>query len=585
MFSLFLCLTSCLNSENVNGISSSNISEPSAIASSNSLDGANEKYFTIMYNVDDEKGYLIGDSIQTLKKDSETSEVTVRAHDGFVFLGWDDDNKNETRKDVATSNAKYTAVFSEKDKHTCTYIALNGGYIVGDSEQISELGVELSEVRAVPNKNYKFVEWSDGLTTETRKDRLTHGNETYYAKFAQIALPVFEIYTDGKVIVDQKENWIPCKISAFNSEEKFEFQDCSASIKGRGNHTWAFPKKPYKIKFDKKRNLFGLNKNREYKKWVLLADYLDYSLLRNYSTFNFAKELNIYSSDCCHVELIMNGEYCGVYLLCEQNEIKEGRIEINYSESGEQVLTTDYWLEQDFYWRIADPHIQFDLNGMTYAFEIKNDELTNEQHLEIQEYFEYVLNLLFNNSSEDVIRKYFDIDSAIEMTVLFMLCSDGDPNGSFNIFVNKNGIVSFEAPWDFDWAYGNMDRKEDWNEYLSNIKDVKNPKGMSMNYILLCLMNFDWYFDILKARYETLKPLFYQTLNEIKEYGAYLASTFKRNFKKWDLLGKRISLQPDCVAEHKTWEDAYNYFCNWTLEHINYIDVYLNSQEEQRISI
>ena len=130
-----------------------------------------------------------------------------------------------------------------------------------------------------------------------------------------------------------------------------------------------------------------------------------------------------------------------------------------------------------------------------------------------------------------------------------------------------------------------MDRKEDWNEYLSNIKDVKNPKDMSMNYILLRLMSFDWYFDILKARYETLKPLFYQTLNEIKEYGAYLASTFTRNFKKWDLLGKRISLQPDCVAEHKTWEDAYNYFCNWTLEHINYIDVYLNSQEEQRISI
>ena len=101
-------------------------------------------------------------------------------------------------------------------------------------------------------------------------------------------------------------------------------------IKVRGNSTAEAPKKPYKIKLDTKQNLFGMGIA---KKWVLLANCFDPTMLRNALAFDLAKELGLaYTSQYTFAEVWMDGTYLGCYQLTEPVEAKNTRVNIDADE-------------------------------------------------------------------------------------------------------------------------------------------------------------------------------------------------------------------------------------------------------------
>ena len=98
-------------------------------------------------------------------------------------------------------------------------------------------------------------------------------------------------------------------------------------IRGRGNSTWELDKKPYKIKLDKGQNLLGMGKNKH---WVLLANRLDQSLLRNRIISYLGTAFGMpYTPKMLPVELVINGEYYGSYLLAEQVRVDKNRVDID----------------------------------------------------------------------------------------------------------------------------------------------------------------------------------------------------------------------------------------------------------------
>lgn len=115
-------------------------------------------------------------------------------------------------------------------------------------------------------------------------------------------------------------------------------------IKGRGNATWTYSKKPYNIKFDKKTDLFGMGKA---KKWTLLANYIDQSVMRNHVALNLAQELEIpFTSEHIYVDLYINNEYYGNYILCESVEVGETRVDINDLEGATEEANPDIELDE-----------------------------------------------------------------------------------------------------------------------------------------------------------------------------------------------------------------------------------------------
>ena len=105
-------------------------------------------------------------------------------------------------------------------------------------------------------------------------------------------------------------------------------------IKGRGNATWGYPKKPYNIKFDKKTSVLGMPAA---KKWTLLANYRDLSMIHNVYGWEFASAFGLtYTSEYRYVDLYINGEYKGNYAICESVEIGDNRVEINDLEKANE---------------------------------------------------------------------------------------------------------------------------------------------------------------------------------------------------------------------------------------------------------
>lgn len=110
--------------------------------------------------------------------------------------------------------------------------------------------------------------------------------------------------------------------------------DCAADIRainGRGNSTWEGDKKPYSFELTQKADLLGMGAA---KKWILLANFYDSSNMGNKMCFDFASDVGCaYTPECQWVELYLNGNYAGLYLLSERNEVDPQRVDIPETDS------------------------------------------------------------------------------------------------------------------------------------------------------------------------------------------------------------------------------------------------------------
>ena len=116
-------------------------------------------------------------------------------------------------------------------------------------------------------------------------------------------------------------------------EEKYNFSGAAGTMKVRGNQTAGWSKKAFRMKFGSSQNVLGLNGGKKFKKWILLADAKDTTLCRSFMGLYLSKrisatETQVWVADFAPVTVYLNDEYWGFYYLCEQKEVKEGRINL-----------------------------------------------------------------------------------------------------------------------------------------------------------------------------------------------------------------------------------------------------------------
>jgi len=142
-----------------------------------------------------------------------------------------------------------------------------------------------------------------------------------------------------------------CNITVEDTDGKKVINGVNGKVKVRGNWTSNYVKKSLKINFSESQSMVGLNGGKKFKSWILLAEYKDGSMLRNKATFAFSREIlgkdGLYASDSRLVELKINDEYFGVYLLCEVQQINKGRVDITKVDDDYQGTDMGYLLEYD----------------------------------------------------------------------------------------------------------------------------------------------------------------------------------------------------------------------------------------------
>jgi len=386
-------------------------------------------------------------------------------------------------------------------------------------------------------------------------------------------LPQVYINIDGNV-ADYYKN---AKISIIGTDGKDYTSVTPATIKLRGNSTRGAPKKPYTIKLDTGLSILGMEKS---KKWVLLANAFDKTMLRNKMAYDLAQRLRFeYSPEGVFVEVYLNGKYAGLYLLCEAVNEGKNRVDIDVG-SGDFLLEHETTREETGYIYIPTKR------GMRFkivepkapsALQVASAE---ETLLEIEDAIE--------SRDMDRISQYIDVPSFVDFYVLMELFKDVDGWFSSMFFYIKGGKMYAGPVWDMDLSAGNVSKFVDEDKYRDycNLPGYgtgtnDSADGIWMRYGWLdILMDCEEFYSLVRERYFELQP-YIVNLYEDNELGKNqidnLIETYRdaidRNNEIWTMM------VPYSIYEMKplpTYEENVEFYRDWLKRRNEFLLSYFN---------
>lgn len=295
-------------------------------------------------------------------------------------------------------------------------------------------------------------------------------------------LPVLDLTTDGAAPILSKEDYI--KGSFALSGTGVTAASGTLEVRGRGNSTWVWPKKPYRLKLTTSTSLLGMPASKH---WVLLANYADKTLMRNDIAFMFSNSVGMeYTVRNQYVELNLNGVYQGVYQLAEHIRVDKNRVnipELKVGDTAADKVSGGYLLEVDFrhskQWCQFNSFDSFCVNGENtllktdYCIESSHgmqpfcvdtpeslvDDAWIAQRDYITRYIQDTEAALFGPDFKDPAKgyaAYVDVDSVINYFFVNELLRNVDGAvSSFYMYKKRDGKLFFGPVWDFDLSMGN----------------------------------------------------------------------------------------------------------------------------------
>ncbi|MCQ2310222.1 MAG: CotH kinase family protein [Paludibacteraceae bacterium] len=232
-------------------------------------------------------------------------------------------------------------------------------------------------------------------------------------------------------------------------------------IKGRGNYTWSdFAKKPYRIKLDSKAKLMGLPNNKH---WTLLAHADDhFGWMKNTAGFLLSEQLGLeWTPKQAPVEVVLNGDYIGLYMLTEQIRVDKGRVNIveQADECTQPDSITGGWLveidnyKEPYHVELTEPSDQWHGTQTIWVTPKTPEILSEAQHNYLQQQMEAVNNVIYGDD-EQALAAMVDLDQAVRFYLVQELMSDCESyHGS--CYLHKD--IGTDKAWKFGpvWDFGN----------------------------------------------------------------------------------------------------------------------------------
>lgn len=519
-------------------------------------------------------------STQKVKYNNDISLPEIN-NEGYVFGGWYLDSDFQTKFNYTKMPAQDLNVYAKWIDEVSNVVSITFNiegafsYTGSLTQYISSVNPDFETVVLTANIGYKFSHYEyNGNKYYSNIIQLNDVNENIdivvYADYATYELPIINIDTNNAEITS-KEDYVNMTFSMTNTDN--ELNNVTGGIRLRGNSTRKLPKKPYRIKFDKKQSLFGLEKA---KSWVLLAEYMDPSGLHNYTAFSLANKLDgFHFVPSPHkVNVYLNNEFVGLYTLCEQVQENEGRMDI------EKDITEEMTELKDFNFFISmDKSVTEDATSVlneTYFyleeydkyFELKypekEDFVTEEQ---FEKFFndlkEYTKNLLdiFTNKDVEKIKQEVNLDSLIDYLIIDQIMGEQDhAYKSFNMYYTntssneyENEKLNFGPIWDYDWSLYTP-----WSGEPNSSYNVSNAVNYS-NVFFKTMANTPEFYNLIKERY---------TNNASKVLGDYIAELYQLE----------ASIQDSIQLNHDRWYQDYDK--NMSKDNIDFLNRYLINRKQ-----
>lgn len=427
-----------------------------------------------------------------------------------------------------------------------------------------------------------------------------------------------------------KGNEAEGNMSVVGLDGEVEHTDKITEIKARGNSTFTrSDKKAYQFKLDKKVDLINNNKDEANKKWILLANMFDATLIHNSITFQLAMDLNMpYTPNYEAVDLYYDGVYRGSYLLCEKTEVDSSRIDIDDTDKAIEDLNEDtdayenpvvvtktiaskgetnaaanskgsykyvqglkepelpddashhaYLLELEFSVRYPDELTGFVTNRNQGVLTSNPEYLTKETGAYISAFWQEFEDAVYsangyNSKTGKYYYEYCDLDSLVKLYLIneFSKNHDGFVSSTYFYLPEDEDIMYAGPVWDFDPAYGSGGTQDKLQEKTSQTEYFH----IAQNYLIDGLLKIESFRNEVKKALNKQNGEFYLAVqNMIGENGYVytMSDTVKSsqlmNSKLWDVTYyKYIIVHP---GEKVTFENATVFMNDYINERINWL--------------
>lgn len=430
-------------------------------------------------------------------------------------------------------------------------------------------------------------------------------SENIHADFTSSNLPIVVINTNGQEIPDEYKITADMGI-IYNGEgvrnyitDPFNHYNGKIGIELRGSSSQQFPKKQYGVEIrdslgnDYSFPLLGLPSEAD---WVFFAPYNDKSLIRDALSYRLSREMNRYASRSKFFELVLNGEYMGVYVLFEKIKRDANRVNIkklNPADTTGDAVTGGYILKID--------KLDGEGNDGWYSnflpFPQSNKQIFWQYHypkpediVQLQKNYIRSFILAFESAmhgpyfADTVLGypKYIDANSFADFILLNELVKNIDSYRLSTFFYkdrDSRNPKMFAGPvWDFNLAFGNADYYEAYLtsgwvlEYVSDFNNMPDWENFYIPFWWKKLFDEARFRNILYNRWLELRNTVWTNqnmMNMIDSLVVYLEEARIRNFEKWPVLGQWI--RPNYFVG-QTYEEEIDYLKNWLVGRLNWLD-------------
>ncbi|MDB2567261.1 CotH kinase family protein [Flavobacteriaceae bacterium] len=503
-------------------------------------------------------------------------ELSANPVSEWVFVEWKGDLSGSENPTQITINKpkKIIAVFQKKQYPLNIEIEGEGSV----EEKVIKPGVPNSynsgtvvSVKAIPKNGWSFLKWSGDVNSLENPIEITvNMSKNIRAEFFNpldfTGLPIVYVNTDGNEI-NSKEDYVTGTVSITGSNNFPDLSSAEMKIKGRGNSTWwqgqIHGKKPYQIKFGDKTEVLNMPKD---KKWVLLAELSDKSLMRN----KFAREMaNIsrfdYVPQAEYTELFINNKHAGTYLVGQK--VEESKNRVNIGDEG-------YLIEIDQKSRIDNDDVFFETEPWSIypenLFNIKEPNLDwgSEEFYLIRDHIVSFETALFSEdftNPDTGYRSFVDVSTFVDWYLINEIGKNQDAAYFSSIYFTyiPGEKIKMGPIWDFDLAFGNVDYSV-----------AENPEGF-------WIKNGPWYKRLFEDPYFANlvreRLLYYDNnLNElfskIDGFEEYLNLSQKKNYEIWQTLGKYVWPNP---VYYDTHHEEVEHLKNWIEQRMAWLKTWL----------
>ena len=353
--------------------------------------------------------------------------------------------------------------------------------------------------------------------------------------------------------------------------------------RGNGSRYEAFLKRPYRIKFNDGMSHRMLRESplrspSKAKKWTLLPNWREKTLMRNNIAFEMSRRLGLsYTPWIQNVDVIVNGEYKGNYQLCDQVTVDRNRVDITEmipDDIEESVISGGYLLE------ITNPGEQYHFySSQGIPVDIKSpdeNDLAPQQFAYIQDAFNEMESRLwasYYTDPDEGYRSRLDLESFLRYFLVGEFAGNNDAMWSLYLYKERDDdLFHFGPVWDFDLSMDNDQRtypangKPDWlYNYGSAVSGIRNFVSRILSDPYANEMLSSIWAEVRESKAFSVDSLWAY----VDSLGIVLDESQRLNFTRWDNLGQLLTLQQFAPG---TYQGELDIVKNYLKERINWID-------------